>query len=244
MAARSYLDVPFAEKDAAKAAGARWDPTAKRWYAPRPDMPALAAWAPRPELPELLPGEDRSFGGGLFVDPVPSSSWFTNVRSAVDQRDWDRIRRMIYRRAHERCEACGAGRNPDGRRWLEAHERWTYLRAQPSGRLVQRLVRLVCLCTMCHQATHFGHAQVTGQEHEALAHLCHVNGWTERQAWAHVDAAAAKWQARSEHVWELDLSMLTDAAITLTPPPQARDRVTAAEAGLRAAQARDVSPDR
>lgn len=31
---REYLDVPYKEKNAAKAAGARWDPDAKKWYAP------------------------------------------------------------------------------------------------------------------------------------------------------------------------------------------------------------------
>lgn len=31
---RLYLKVPFSEKDAAKTAGARWDPTQKSWYAP------------------------------------------------------------------------------------------------------------------------------------------------------------------------------------------------------------------
>jgi hypothetical protein len=31
---RTWLDVPFAEKDQAKAAGARWDPHAKRWHDP------------------------------------------------------------------------------------------------------------------------------------------------------------------------------------------------------------------
>ncbi len=28
------IDVPFAEKDAAKALGARWNPDAKKWYIP------------------------------------------------------------------------------------------------------------------------------------------------------------------------------------------------------------------
>ncbi len=32
--ARVWLDVPYEEKDAAKAGGARWDPQALRWYAP------------------------------------------------------------------------------------------------------------------------------------------------------------------------------------------------------------------
>jgi hypothetical protein len=79
---RSYLDVPYAEKDAAKAAGARWDPTARRWYAPRGSTPGLQRWAARPEVPEVLPGEDRSFGAGLFVDLVPRSCWFTKSQFA------------------------------------------------------------------------------------------------------------------------------------------------------------------
>lgn len=41
-----WLDVPFGEKDEAKAAGAQWDWRAKRWYAPRPGMPELARWLP------------------------------------------------------------------------------------------------------------------------------------------------------------------------------------------------------
>jgi len=31
---KNYLNVPYAEKDAAKALGARWDPAKKKWYAP------------------------------------------------------------------------------------------------------------------------------------------------------------------------------------------------------------------
>jgi hypothetical protein len=104
---RAWLDVPYAEKDAAKALGAIWDPTAKRWYAPPGTTKQLSPWAPLPDVPDLLPGEDRAFGEGLFVDPVPSSCWFTNVRSCVAPRDWARLRRMILGRAGHRCEACG-----------------------------------------------------------------------------------------------------------------------------------------
>jgi hypothetical protein len=85
---RAWLDVPFAEKDQAKALGARWDPRARRWYATQVTMPQLERWAALPDIPATLPGEDRTFGGGLFVDLVPASCWFTNVRSCVDQRDW------------------------------------------------------------------------------------------------------------------------------------------------------------
>ena len=94
------------------------------------------------------------------------------------------------------------------------------------------MIRLVCLCTSCHRTTHFGHAQVTGHEQDALEHLCHVNGWTPPAGVGARRRRAAKWQRRSEHVWELDLSMLTDAGITVTPPPAAGERPAHAAAAL------------
>ncbi|MGV2917042.1 DUF5710 domain-containing protein [Streptomyces alfalfae] len=83
MADRIWLDVPYADKDRAKKAGAWWDPAAKRWFAPRKGMTELQEWAAAPDVPDLLPGEDRTLGNGLFVDLVPSSCWFTNIRSCV-----------------------------------------------------------------------------------------------------------------------------------------------------------------
>ena len=46
---RFDLKVPFAEKDAAKALGARWDAANKLWYvADKADMAAFAKWNPTP----------------------------------------------------------------------------------------------------------------------------------------------------------------------------------------------------
>lgn len=53
MDGRVWLAVPYAEKDAAKAAGARWDPQARRWYAPRPDLPVCRN-GPKEPLIQLL----------------------------------------------------------------------------------------------------------------------------------------------------------------------------------------------
>ena len=45
----TMIEVPFAEKDDAKALGARWDPDARSWYVPAGRDPALFAhWMPRP----------------------------------------------------------------------------------------------------------------------------------------------------------------------------------------------------
>jgi hypothetical protein len=239
-ATRIWLDVPYAQKDQAKALGARWDPEVKRWYAPRPNMTSLQPWTALPDVPDLLPGEDRSFGSGLFVDLVPSSCWFTNVRSCVDQKDWERLRRMIIRRARHRCEVCGASEDRQTSRWLEAHERWAYDEATH----VQSLRRLVCLCTNCHTATHFGLAQIKGNEAAALAHLRTVAGMSAREVQNHIDAAFAMWRKRSSVNWTLDLRILTDAGITLAPPPKAADRTQIAGEQLYATRASTNPPSR
>ncbi|PRX97745.1 DUF5710 domain-containing protein [Allonocardiopsis opalescens] len=221
---RIWLDVPFQEKDEAKALGARWDPKARRWYAPRAKAEGLDRWAALPEVPETLPGEDRAFGQGLFVDLVPASCWFTNVRSCVDARDWERLRRMILRRAGHACEACGRGEDRAARRRLEAHERWSY----DSATHVQALRRIVCLCTDCHTATHMGLAQLRGEAARATAHLRAVTGMTAGEARAHIEAAFELWRVRSAVDWSLDLRILTDAGITLAPPPEAAERTRVA----------------
>ncbi|MEC3974104.1 DUF5710 domain-containing protein [Amycolatopsis sp. H20-H5] len=217
---RGWLDVPYSDKDEAKALGARWDPRAKRWYAPGSRGKDLQRWAALPEVPDLLPGEDRAFGSGLFVDLVPRSCWFTNVRSCVDQRDWERLRRMVIRRAGGRCEVCGREEAREEHRWLEVHERWAY----DAANLVQSLRRLICLCTDCHQVTHLGLAQVNGLLEQALSHLMTVTGLPESTVEDHVHAAFARWEERSRSFWTLDLAMLTDAGVTITGAPAAAER--------------------
>jgi hypothetical protein len=40
-----YLDVPYAQKDSAKALGARWDATTKKWYVPAgKDITLFVKW--------------------------------------------------------------------------------------------------------------------------------------------------------------------------------------------------------
>jgi hypothetical protein len=218
MPERLWLDVPYAEKDAAKSAGARWDPAVRCWYAPQEALlPRLARWESR--IPELLPGEDRSFGRGLFIDLVPSTCWFTNVRSCVDEGQWNALRTMVYRRAGNRCEACGVPRGRDRQR-LEARERWEY----DEDNYTQTLRRLIALCWSCHRATHFGFAEVTGTSAEAKAHLRAVNGWSAGEADTHIAWAFALWERRSAREWQLDLSILTNAGITVAEPPAPRRR--------------------
>lgn len=45
---KTYLNVPYAQKDAAKALGARWDAANKKWYVPADkDITLFAQWQPQ-----------------------------------------------------------------------------------------------------------------------------------------------------------------------------------------------------
>jgi len=106
-----------------------------------------------------------------------------------------------YRRPEDRAQGV----------WLEAHERWEYI----ADARVQVLRRLVCLCTWCHTATHYGLAGIRGVDREAFAHLLTVTGMSAADGERHVDAAFALWRQRSATAWDLDLSILTDAGVSL-----------------------------
>ena len=222
---RVMLDVPFSDNAAAKAAGCRWDRKARAWWTTAYE-PSMARWLP---LPDILPGEDRSAGDGLFVDLIPTSCWFTNARSCLAPTDWERVRAMVTRRAGQRCEVCAAERDADLHRWLEVHERWAY--DEDTG--VQRLVRLICLCTDCHLTTHYGFAEVVGRDEQAFAHLMRVRACDRDAADAHIEEATALWQQRSARTWELDLRVLTDAGVTVAAPPAPQVRADVAETTLR-----------
>lgn len=69
MAERMWLSVLYHQKDSAKAAGARWDPQARRWYAPRPGMTALDPWLPPspPTVSSIPTGAELGLSDDLSV---------------------------------------------------------------------------------------------------------------------------------------------------------------------------------
>lgn len=66
---RIYLTVAYAEKDQAKALGARWDALARRWFVPE----GLAVESFNRWLPTSLPPNRR----------IPFHSWLQNLRQAL-----------------------------------------------------------------------------------------------------------------------------------------------------------------
>ncbi len=161
------------------------------------------------KLPALreLPGEDRTFGGNkLYVDLVPATSWAQNVRTMVSARHWDRLKDLSRNRTDRTCELCS--RTPAR---LDTHERWSY--RNNHGLYVQKLERILCLCSLCHLSTHFGYAQIRGKGAIAARHLRELNAWTNDELAEHVRSAFALWHERNQHTWTLDLSILAAADI-------------------------------
>lgn len=75
---KTYLKVPYREKDVAKAAGAKWDGNEKAWYAPEgTPINTIAAWLPSPEpnpSPVLPPQEEFAQAirnAGLLLEGSP-----------------------------------------------------------------------------------------------------------------------------------------------------------------------------
>lgn len=137
----------------------------------------------------------------LTVELVPSTCWFSNVRSHVNKSTWDFLRQSTYKQANFRCEVCG-GR---GKKWpVECHEIWHY----DDQNYIQSLEGLIALCPSCHEVKHIGLAGIRGHGERAEAHLAKVNGWSEKQTQAYLEKVWQTWHERSRHQWKLELSWL------------------------------------
>lgn len=144
----------------------------------------------------------------LTIELVPRTCWFSNVRSCVSKKDWDKLRKKSYQNAGYKCEICGGkgSRHP-----VECHEIWNY----DDKHKIQKLERMIALCPSCHEVKHIGYASVRGRYDVAIRHLAKVNGWTEEQADNYAQIAFNIWKERSDWQWTLDLSFLDDEDVTV-----------------------------
>lgn len=135
----------------------------------------------------------------LSVELVPRSCHFTNVRSEVSQKEWDKIRKYCYALANYKCEICGGkgSRHP-----VECHEVWSYLDD------TQKLVKMIALCPPCHEVKHLGLAQLRGNLERATKHFCKVNGCSKQEAMKYFADVFDEWAERSQSSWKLDISYL------------------------------------
>ena len=143
----------------------------------------------------------------LGVELVPATCWYSNVRSLLPTKEWDRLRKLSYAHADYKCEICGGSGLEQGYKHpLECHEIWHY----NDKTHVQRLDGLVSLCPYCHMCKHIGRANAMGNQPIAFAHMEKVNEWNHKMVVNHVATQFAIFQERSKHDWTIDLSILSN----------------------------------
>lgn len=201
-----YLNIPYKEKKVAKEYGAIWDKDIKRWFCEDESNELCNIYERYKEISII--GEDRSFGGDeLYIDMIPKTSYFKNVRSLFNDTDWNLIRHHIYERSSHRCECCGVKRF----KYLDAHERWIY----DYETKTQKLIRIIALCRPCHQATHFGHSKKTKNIDKIKEHLKKVKKIDDIELENHIREAYNIWNDRNKIEWIIDTSIISNSGFEI-----------------------------
>lgn len=136
----------------------------------------------------------------LLPDMLPSSTWENNLRYALQEAEWDRLRKFCYQAAGNACVACGSPGEPH----VEAHEAWSF--DEKTG--VQKLKGILCLCPTCHKAKHLGFANRIGRLRQVLDRLKWLNDWDDTQLQRGLADVEARQRVLSARTWQLDLSFL------------------------------------
>lgn len=201
-----YLNIPYKEKKIAKEHGAIWDKDNKRWFCENESNELCNIYERYKEID--IKGEDRNFGGNeLYIDMIPKTSYFKNVRNLFNDTDWNLIRHHIYERSSHRCECCGVKRF----KYLDAHERWIY----DYETKTQKLIRIIALCRLCHQATHYGHSKKTKDIYKINEHLKKVKKINNEELDKHIQEAYNIWKDRNKIQWTIDTSIITNSGFII-----------------------------
>lgn len=143
----------------------------------------------------------------LMIELIPSTCHFSNVRTMVKPSEWNKIRKISYESANNKCEICGdVGTNQGYKHRIECHEVWGY----DEETNIQKLIKLVSLCVFCHQVKHIGRTIKIGKFYQCIKQLAKVNKWTREQIDTHIAESFDVYKERSKFEWTLDLSLLNE----------------------------------
>ena len=138
----------------------------------------------------------------LNFEMVPEECWYSNLRSVLKPADWDKVRKDAYARAGGKCCVCGRKNTR-----LEAHERWSY----DEKKALQKLEDVVALCHACHEVVHISRTQLMGRGMEAMEHFQKVNGCSQMEFHAALQAANEAYIRRNRvEGWVTDITWLKD----------------------------------
>ncbi|MCW3609089.1 DUF5710 domain-containing protein [Burkholderia cenocepacia] len=97
---RTYLDVPFKEKDTANELGAKFDRRSKKWYVPGgTDVAPFARWMPAQDRQVTAPKDEQTYGSAADVEREAQRISELMSQPIEEARD---VVRQLVRRAEEK----------------------------------------------------------------------------------------------------------------------------------------------
>lgn len=143
----------------------------------------------------------------LEIELIPTKQWGKSLAQWLPKKEWDELRRKVYRRYNWTCQVCGIYGVQ-----VHCHESWTY----DDRKRIQKLVGLNCLCEDCHNIKHWGrtikllHEGTYTQDYvdKLRKHFCKVNRCTEKDMMKHIVKAGDRNMRRSRYTYHLDFSGL------------------------------------
>lgn len=132
----------------------------------------------------------------LEIDLVPSTAWYSNLRTKISKKEWDKIRKKCYAKVRQKCAICGAiGR-------LNCHEIWEY----DDKKHIQKLKGFIALCDNCHMIKHIGFAGIQASKgildmDTLIKHFMKVNKVDRKTFDEHYEESFKIWIERSKYKW-------------------------------------------
>ncbi len=139
----------------------------------------------------------------LTIELIPRTSFYNNVRSILSKYEWEEIRHKVLRKANNRCEICN---DIAENRSLDCHEVWSF----DDIKHIQKLEKIIALCTKCHEVKHMGKAQIDGHFGRARNHFMKINNINIFDAHDLIVEAFEIWHKRSNYQWQLDITILNE----------------------------------
>jgi len=136
----------------------------------------------------------------LNIELVPSTQWYNNIRKVLPRKEWDKLRRQVYRDYNHTCGICGSKNSR-----INCHEIWVY----DDSKRIQKLDGFIALCNDCHMIKHIGLAGILANKGQLdyvklVEHFLEVNSCEKEDFDNHKNEAFKQWRIRSAKEWTID----------------------------------------
>ena len=164
----------------------------------------------------------------LEIDLVPSTAWYSNLKTKIPVKEWDKIRKRCYADVNYKCQICGSdGKNQifvtrgSIKGTLNCHEIWEY----DDNKHIQKLEGFLALCNDCHMIKHIGFASIQDSKglldmDKLIGHFMKVNGVSRKTFDKHHEESLKVMGERSQHEWKTNFaqwSNLINSSSTSSP---------------------------